>query len=65
MKKIYINNGNTEVTAAEAIAAVGFETIVYLMDDETRETVHNIGFDTEVEFLEAYLERAPYDIVVG
>ena len=65
MKTISINNGRSETTAEEAIKAVGFDTIVNMMDDETREKVHAEGYDTDVEFLERYLEIAPYGIVIG
>lgn len=65
MKTISIDNGHSTVTAAEAIAAVAWETIVEKMDAETREKVHAEGPETEEEFLRRYLEMAPYDIVIG
>ena len=50
MKTISIDNGHSTVTAAEAIAAVAWETIVEKMDAETREKVHAEGPETEEEF---------------
>lgn len=32
-----------------------WEITAEYMDDEIRETLHNVGYDTNAEFLEAYL----------
>ena len=66
MAKISIDNGRTYCTAEEALNAHDLATIAHYMDDDTREAVHrDLAPCTEAEFLAAYLERAPYDIVIG
>lgn len=66
MKNISVNNGHSFCAPEDAITTVGFYTIVASMDDETRELVHNkLAPCSEIEFLEAYLELAPEDIVIG
>ena len=66
MKSISINNGHSFCAAEDAIAAVGFDLIVASMDDETRESIHNkLAPCSEIEFLTAYLEVAPEDIIIG
>jgi hypothetical protein len=66
MKQISIDNGHSYVTPAEAIEAMSWDVIVNMMDDDTREAVHNeIAPCTEIEFLVRYLEIAPDDLVIG
>lgn len=65
MKRISIDNGHSFVTPEEAVKAMPWETIVNLMDDETREAVNAEWIDSEVEFLTRYLELAPDDLIVG
>lgn len=63
---ISVDNGHTFVDPAEAIAAVGFDTIVAAMDDSLREYVHNqYAPDTDLEFLTRYLEVSPDDLIIG
>ena len=66
MKRISIDNGNTYVTPAEAVAGMDWQTIAEMMDDDTRERVHaEIAPCTEIEFLTRYLELAPADLIIG
>jgi len=70
MKQISIDNGRTYMTAEEAIPEILenklWPVVVQLMDDDTREQVHNeIAPCTEREFLARYLELAPRDLVIG
>ena len=66
MAYISINNGRSECTPAEAIAAVGMDEIASWMDPEIREAVHaDLAPCTEEEFLTEYLRRAPYDLIIG
>lgn len=64
-RDISINNGRSFCSTVEAIAALPWETIVNAMDDDTRETVAAEGYDTELEFLNAYLAAAPCDLIIG
>lgn len=65
-KKISINNSHSFCEPEEAIASVPWEVIVNLMDDETRETVHNeLAPCSDLEFLRRYLEIAPDDLIIG
>ncbi len=36
-----------------------WKALVELMDDEIREELHQIGYETEEDFLKAYLEKDP------
>lgn len=65
MRKISIDNGHSYTTPAEALEAVGMETLAQYMDDETRERVHAMDLDSEESFLAAYLELAAEDLVIG
>ena len=65
MKQISINNGSTFVEPKEAIEGMDWDSIVNMMDDDTREEVASEGHDTEEEFLARYLEIAPCDLIVG
>lgn len=80
MKQISLDNGNTYMTAAEAIEAIysdetriSWDTIVWYMDDETRERVVNeadypaeCDERTEQEiFLSCYLDLADADLIIG
>lgn len=66
MKRISVDNGYHFVDPAEAIAAMDWDTIVNMMDDETREHVHDeIAPCTELEFLVKYLELADDDLIIG
>ena len=56
-KRISVDNGRA--FASEAVAKVPWDTIVNLMDDETRERVHEeLAPCTNEEFLTRYLELA-------
>jgi hypothetical protein len=53
------------MTAKEIIEAGLYDAAVELMDDEIREELHNSGeYDTDEDFLEAYMEahEAKYGI---
>lgn len=70
MKHISLDNGRTWMTAEEAMDEINernlWDVVVEMMDDETREAVHNdIAPCTEAEFLAEYLRRAPSDLVIG
>ena len=66
MRSISIDNGNTYVTPAEAIAEMDWDVIVSMMDDEIREAVHaDMAPCTEEEFLTEYLHRADEDLIIG
>ena len=70
MAKLSISNGHT-FTSAEDISeedlARHWDVMVTDMDDDTREEIHHeLEADiTNREFLQRYLERAPYDLVIG
>lgn len=42
-----------------------YEVLVFYMDDETREDVVGDYIEDDKEFLIEYLNRAPYDLVLG
>lgn len=80
MKQISLNNGNTYMTAAEAIEAIyggetriSWDTIVFYMDDEARESaVNEAEYPAECDertereiFLSCYLDLAETDLVIG
>ena len=68
MANISINNGRNYCTPTEAIAALGMDEIASWMDPETRETLANEwqGADDDYTgFLAEYLDRAPYDLIIG
>jgi hypothetical protein len=70
MAKISLDNGHIYMTAQEAMPEIAerglWDAIVNLMDDDTREAVHNeLAPCTEAEFLARYLELAPYDLIIG
>ena len=70
MKKISLDNGNTYMTAQEAMPKIIdnglWNAAVDMMDDDTREAVHAaVAPCMEVEFLAAYLERAADDLIIG
>jgi hypothetical protein len=59
-----IDNGRSECTPEEAIAAVAWDVIVNAMDDDIRETVHmDVAPCSELEFLRAYLKLG--SVVIG
>ena len=62
---ISIDNGHSFISPADAIAQMPWDVIVNAMDDDTRETVHAEGIDTEEEFLTRYLDLAPSDLIIG
>lgn len=63
--RISIDNGASYVTPEEAVAGMSWDAIVNLMDDDTRETVAQEGYDDEVSFLARYLELADSDLIIG
>lgn len=65
MKSISINNGLTFVSPAEAIAQVGMDAILNMMDDDIRCAVDAIGVDSDEEFLARYLQMAAEDLIIG
>jgi len=69
-RRVSLDNGNHYHTAdtipAEWLAGEDWETLVFYMDDESREAVvHGCVVDNNREFLAQYLERAPRDLVIG
>ena len=70
IKEISLNNGNTYLTAEEAIPEIMerglWDVVVAFMDDEIREKAHSIIAPcSELEFLKKYLELADDDLVIG
>ena len=70
MKHISIDNGNSFMTAQEAMPEITdnnlWDVVVNMMDDDTREKVHSeLAPCTEVEFLREYLKRSPADLIIG
>ena len=70
MKHISIDNGNSYMTAQEAMPEITsrnmWDVVVNMMDDDTREKVHSeLVPCTEVEFLTRYLELANDDLIIG
>jgi len=68
MRQISLDNGCTFLTAKEAVKSDGynFETILNLMDNDTREKVHSeLAPCGEDEFLARYLELATDDLIIG
>ena len=70
MARISLDNGNTYMTAQEAMPEITdnnlWGAVADMMDGDAREAVHNeIAPCTEAEFLAAYLERATDDLIIG
>lgn len=74
MAQISLNNGNTYMTAEEAMEQINerslWDVIVNQMDDEIREDVvyeldYNDYEDENLQFLREYLNRAETDLVIG
>lgn len=70
MARISIDNGNTFLSAYEAIDSIIsmgiWESIVEMMDDDIREKVHaELAPCTEEEFLRRYLEISNEDLIIG
>ena len=66
MKGISINNGFSFIEPEEAVKQMQWNAIVQMMDDDTREKVHDeLAPCTELEFLIRYLELAPEDLIIG
>lgn len=68
-KRLSINNGNTYTTAEdieEADLERHWDVLAQAMDDDLREELHSeLAPCGNREFLTAYLERAPHDLVIG
>lgn len=67
---ISLDNGNTWLTAEEAISEIQerrlWDAIVEMMDDDIRERVHNkLAPCSEVKFLEEYLKEAKTPLIIG
>ncbi len=63
-KAISLDNGMTYMTAEEAMVEINarnlWDVVVQMMDDETRERVHNdLAPCTDAEFLTRYLRLRP------
>ena len=70
MKQISLNNGRSYMDASEAMPEIMernlWDTVVNLMDDDTREAVaYDMAPCSEEEFLSAYLKRADDDLIIG
>lgn len=70
MQKISLDNGRTFLAPADAMQEIAsrnlWETVVSMMDDSIRESVHaDLAPCTEAEFLAEYLSRAEYPLIVG
>lgn len=69
MKHISLDNGNTLLSASEAIKEIEsrdlWQIIVETMDSDIREQVHSeLAPCTRLEFLQRYLELAEEDLYV-
>lgn len=66
MKRINTNNGlGADSTIQEALAEFSLDTLAHYMDDETREEVCMMDIESDEQFLEEYLKRAHYDLIIG
>lgn len=66
MKNISIDNGISFCTVEEALEAYPIDTWAMYMDDDTRERVNRDEAPcTEETFLQAYLDRAAGDLIIG
>ena len=70
--RLSIDNGNTFMSVYELPngnfpkCGVSWDAVVALMDDDTREEVHdNFAPCSEMEFLKEYLKRATEDLIIG
>lgn len=65
-KRVSVDNGVHFCSVMEALKKHDMDTLAYYMDDGTREQVHNeLAPCTDEEFLERYLELAPWDLIIG
>lgn len=66
MARISIDNGANYIDPAEALEHFPLDDMAGLMDDDTRESVHDeLAPCTDIEFLARYLELAPCDLIIG
>jgi hypothetical protein len=70
MKRISLNNGHSYMTAQEAMPEITdnnlWDTVVNMMDDDTREDVHaDLAPCSDEAFLTEYLRRAKEDLIIG
>lgn len=66
MKRININNGlGPDCTVKEALEEFSLDTLAHYMHDETREEVCMMHIESDEQFLEEYIKRAPYDLIIG
>ena len=66
MAHISINNGHSFCTVDEALERVAWDEIVMSMDTDIREAIHrNLAPCTNKEFLQAYLDAASENLVIG
>lgn len=66
MAKISIDNGSHYIDPAEALQAVNIDIMAEYMDNDTREAVHAEKAPcSDIEFLTAYLDKAPEDLIIG
>lgn len=69
-KMISLDNGHSYMDVVEAMPEIVernmWDTVVNLMDDETREAVHaELAPCTDLEFLTRYLEIALDNLIIG
>lgn len=66
MKQISIDNGNSYISAKEALQIVPLDVLAVYMDSDTRERVHwELAPCSDLSFLVRYLEIAPENFIVG
>lgn len=65
-RRISVDNGETWVSPVEALTFVDLRAMVEYMDAGTMEAVHNATAPcSDLDFLTAYLAKAPADLVIG
>ena len=69
MKNLSVDNGLTSGNSPEHICScikyVGYDTIIYAMDDDIREIVHNKNvIYSQLSFILAYLRLSKYDLII-
>lgn len=65
-RRVSVDNGETWVSPVEALTFVDLRAMVEYMDVETMEAVHNDAAPcSDLDFLTAYLAKAPADLVIG
>ncbi len=70
MKNLSVDNGlhfgNEPEFLCDCIKRVGYDTIIFYMDDNIREQVHNKNVVySQLSFIMGYLRLAKHDLIIG